>query len=151
MNLRCLFLFLWFCQLTILILLYSGFNCFFLLNFWFIVVISLKVSRVKLIKDSGNSTSEVFLTFQMESVKVYILSIENHPPFFHLLILRKSRHALSFPRNMTKSGQFGSISNHIFYRTTVLGNSIGVFIGLLVSISIVTFSPAFRFFQLTSL
>ena len=114
MNLRWLFLFLWFCQLTILILLYSGFNCFFLLNFWFIVVISLKVSRVKLIKDSGNSTSEVFLTFQMESVKVYILSIENHPPFFHLLILRKSRHALSFPRNMTKSGQFGSISNISF-------------------------------------
>ena len=46
-NLRWLSLFLWFHHLSIFILLYYDFDCFFVLNFCWIIVLSLKVPRVK--------------------------------------------------------------------------------------------------------
>lgn len=50
LYLRWLSFFLWFNQLTILILLYYNFNWFFTLNFYFTVVLSVNAPRVKLKK-----------------------------------------------------------------------------------------------------
>ena len=98
---------------------------------WFSVVLS--------IEDSWNSTSELFRTLQQESARIYILWRKQTPPLFHFLFSRKSRHALTnfagFPAIAFITQQYGSI----------------LIESLLFSLSIVTFSIAFTFSQLTFL